>query len=445
MNIKIINRLSLLKEREDFAVVQVNIKKNSLAEGTNLWILFFAILIACLGLNINSSAVVIGAMLISPLIGPIVGIGFGVAINDLKLLKTAFTSYIFATTVGLIASTIYFLISPMHAAHSEILARTTPSIYDVMIASFGGFAGIIAMTSKQKGNVIPGVAIATALMPPLCTAGYGLATAQFNYFLGAFYLYIINSVFIFAATIVITNLMKFPSKKYDDPKLEIKEKRITWIIIFLTLVPSIYLGYNLIQKLRFTEKAEKFITAEAIFKNDYLLKKEINPGRKSMILTYGGREISKEEKDNVRKKLKYYDLDSISLQINNGFYFENDDKNLVQLNQTTEQLSQIGVALNQSAAENQALRSTLDSIQHQYDLGAKLYKELKILYPDLGEAVIQPATILQDTVDARQVVYLVALTLNKDPGKTERDKLESWLKTRIGDERFALQIYIKPQ
>ncbi len=205
MNIKIINRLSLLKEREDFAVVQVNIKKNSLAEGTNLWILFFAILIACLGLNINSSAVVIGAMLISPLIGPIVGIGFGVAINDLKLLKTAFTSYIFATTVGLIASTIYFLISPMHAAHSEILARTTPSIYDVMIASFGGFAGIIAMTSKQKGNVIPGLAIATALMPPLCTAGYGLATAQFNYFLGAFYLYIINSVFIFAATIVITN------------------------------------------------------------------------------------------------------------------------------------------------------------------------------------------------------------------------------------------------
>lgn len=164
-----------------------------------------------------------------------------------------------------------------------------------------------------------------------------------------------------------------------------------------------------------------------------------------MILTYGGREISKEEKDNVRKKLKYYDLDSISLQINNGFYFENDDKNLTQLNQTTEQLSQIGVALNQSAEENQVLKSTLDSIQHQYDLGAKLYKELKILYPDLGEAVIQPATILQDTVDARQVVYLVALTLNKDPGKTERDKLESWLKTRIGDERFALQIYIKPQ
>lgn len=445
MKINIFNRLSLLKEREDFAVVQVNIKKNALAEGTNLWILFFAILIASLGLNINSSAVVIGAMLISPLIGPIVGIGFGVAINDLRLLRTAFTSYIFATTVGLIASTIYFLISPMHAAHSEILARTTPSIYDVLIALFGGFAGIIAMASKQKGNVIPGVAIATALMPPLCTAGYGLATVQFNYFLGAFYLYIINSVFIFAATVVVTNLLKFPARKYEDPKLETKEKRITWTIIFLTLVPSIYLGYNLIQKLRFTEKAEKFIAAEAIFKNDYLLKKEINASKKSIILTYGGREISQPEKDNVRKKLKYYDLDSTSLQINNGFYFENDDKSLQQLTQTTEQLNQIGVALNQSAEETATLKATLDSIQRQYDLGPQLYKELKILYPDLVEAVIQPATILNDSTDTPQIVYLAVLTFKKEPAKAERAMIEAWLKARTNEKRLTLQINIKPK
>src|SRR5690606_38047795 len=144
--------------------------------GTNLWILIFAILIACVGLNVNSTAVIIGAMLISPLMGPILGMGYGLATYDFNLFRKSLINFGFAVASGLVASTLYFMVTPSGEAHSELLARTQPNIYDVIIALAGGLAGIVAISSKQKGNVIPGVAIATALMPPLCTAGYGLAT-----------------------------------------------------------------------------------------------------------------------------------------------------------------------------------------------------------------------------------------------------------------------------
>ncbi len=186
---------SLLSQQETFDNVKENIAANIPFKGTNLWILIFAIFIACLGLNMNSTAVIIGAMLISPLMGPIMGIGFSVGINDPWMLKTAIKNYAFASGVGLVTSTIYFLVSPISDAYSEILARTSPNIYDVLIAFFGGLAGIVATYSKLKGNVIPGVAIATALMPPLCTAGYGLATLQFSYFL-ELYIYISSIRFI---------------------------------------------------------------------------------------------------------------------------------------------------------------------------------------------------------------------------------------------------------
>ena len=162
--------------------------------GTNILILILAIFIASLGLNTNSTAVIIGAMLISPLMGPIIGIGLGVGIQDFELIKRSLRNLVMATGFSVLTSTLYFLISPVSEGHSELLARTSPTIYDVLIGLFGGGAGIIAIGSKSKGNVIPGVAIATALMPPLCTAGYGIATLQLNYFFGAFYLFLINSI-----------------------------------------------------------------------------------------------------------------------------------------------------------------------------------------------------------------------------------------------------------
>ena len=177
--------------------------------GTNLWILMFAILIASLGLNVNSTAVIIGAMLISPLMSPIIGMGLAVGIGDSEMLKQSLKNYGVATLISVLTATLYFFISPLSEARSELLARTSPTLYDVLIAFFGGAAGVLALTTKSKGQVIPGVAIATALMPPLCTAGYGLATAQWAYFFGAFYLFFINTVFIATATFLGVKLLRF--------------------------------------------------------------------------------------------------------------------------------------------------------------------------------------------------------------------------------------------
>ncbi|MDE6460535.1 MAG: TIGR00341 family protein, partial [Paramuribaculum sp.] len=177
--------------------------------GTNILILIIAILIASLGLNTNSTAVIIGAMLISPLMGPIIGLGLGVGVHDYDLIKRCLRNLVMAAGFSVLASTIYFLISPVNEGHSELLARTSPTIYDVLIGFFGGAAGIIGLGSKNKGNVIPGVAIATALMPPLCTAGYGIATWQLNYFFGAFYLFLINSIYIAFATFIGVKLFKY--------------------------------------------------------------------------------------------------------------------------------------------------------------------------------------------------------------------------------------------
>ncbi|MDH4058720.1 MAG: TIGR00341 family protein, partial [Cyclobacteriaceae bacterium] len=362
MNIKFLDIFSLLKEKEDFQVVRSVIEKESVFHGTNLWVLFFAILVASLGLNINSTAVVIGAMLISPLMGPIVGLGVGVAINDLALMRNAFLNYLLAAGIGLTASTFYFLISPIDDAHSEILMRTFPTFYDVLIALFGGFAGIIAISSRHKGNVIPGVAIATALMPPLCTAGYGLATWQLSYFLGAFYLYLINSVFIAVATIVTAYYLKFPKKKYADPKVERRERIIIWVVTILTLIPSLYMGYNIVEQNKFNDRSARFIEAEATFSNNYLLKSVIDAKEKRITLIFGGLEINKDEIAVLKGKLKYYELENATLEIKQGFYYFENNKN-------DEKINQLGLALRKQEIERESLKGSLDSIQNLQVIG----------------------------------------------------------------------------
>ena len=311
----ILNQFRLNSEKEDFEKVIENVESGVEFKGTNLWILVFAIFIASLGLNVNSTAVVIGAMLVSPLMGPIMGLGMGMAINDLSLLRKALYNYVFALVVGLITSTIFFSLSPVREASSEILARTSPNIYDVLIALFGGFAGILAVSSRKKANVIPGVAIATALMPPLCTAGYGIANWNFTYFSGAMYLFVINTVFIALATLVTARFLQFPHKHLLDEKAEVMAKRIVWGVVILTLLPSIYFGYDIVQQNRFRQNANQFIDREAIFPNDYLLKKTIDAKAKTIKLTYGGALISETEIDALKAKLPQYNLEGIVLDV----------------------------------------------------------------------------------------------------------------------------------
>ena len=249
-----------VKEEEQSVIDQV--KSAIVFRGTNLWILMFAILIASLGLNVNSTAVIIGAMLISPLMGPIIGMGLSVGINDLDLLKQSAKNYLVATLISVVTATLYFLISPLSEAQSELLARTSPTLYDVLIAFFGGAAGVLALTTKSKGQVIPGVAIATALMPPLCTAGYGLATAQWAYFFGAFYLFFINTVFIATSTFLGVKLMRFHSVHSLDADAMRRSRKVVYTLVLLTMIPAAFLTVNIVRENVLENSKNQFVNAE---------------------------------------------------------------------------------------------------------------------------------------------------------------------------------------
>lgn len=215
--------------------------------GTNMCVLILAILIASIGLNMNSTAVIIGAMLISPLMGSIMAVAYGIASGDLKIVRRYFLGFLLQIFICLVTSTIYFSITPISNSTSELLARTTPTIWDVLIAVFGGLAGIIGMTRKEKSNVIPGVAIATALMPPLCTAGYGIAMRQWHYFGGAFYLFTLNSYFICLSSIVVLLILKVPRHSILERKAKKRVARNVVISTTLLLIPSILFAANMVK------------------------------------------------------------------------------------------------------------------------------------------------------------------------------------------------------
>lgn len=421
----IIDKFRLKTEKEDYNALETSINNGVVFRGTNLWILIFAIFVASLGLNVNSPAVIIGAMLISPLMGPIIGLGFGMAINDLPLLRKAWLNYIVAAVVGLITSTIYFLLSPINDAHSELLARTSPNIYDVLIALFGGLAGVLATSSKQKGNVIQGVAIATALMPPLCTAGYGLATFQFKFFFGAFYLFIINTVFIALAAFVTIRLLKFPVKHQLNPKDEIKARRIVGVIVIITLLPSIYFGYDIVQKNEYSKNASRFIETEAIFPNDYLLKKVVDAGQKTIILTYGGEKITEDKISELKSKLKDYHLDDTDLQIRQGFSY------LVEDNEKNEQLNQLSMVLESKDKELRLIKSSNDSIKADTVYRVQLTKEMKALYPNTRSVSIAPIYDLEQMENKKyQLVYI---EFSKKPDNKIKQQMNNWLTAKLGE------------
>lgn len=253
------DRFDLNFDQADPAAIDESLRSGVVFRGTNLWVLIFATFIASIGLNVNSTAVIIGAMLISPLMGPIMGLGYGSAIGDFPLARRATLNLGIAAGISLLASALYFALTPLQGQASELLARTTPTLWDVLIALFGGLAGIVGVTRKEKGNVIPGVAIATALMPPLCTAGYGLANLNLSYFLGASYLFSINSVFIAAATFVMVRFMRLPTVTFIDAVTERRARSALGAIVFVTAAPSLWLAVNLVRNEVYSSRAEAFL------------------------------------------------------------------------------------------------------------------------------------------------------------------------------------------
>lgn len=268
------DRFSIIDMADPKSTIE-GIKKDVDFRGFALWILIFSVFIAAIGLNVNSTAVVIGAMLISPLMGPIMGIGLSLGINDFSLLSKSLKNLGVAAGIALLTSALYFLVSPISAPSNELFARTNPTLLDVLVAFFGGLAGILAGSRKEKSNVIPGVAIATALMPPLCTAGFGLAHGDWHYFFGALYLFLINSVLIATATTIVVRYLRFPMVEILDPIRSKKTQRWFSIAIVVIIIPSIWIFYRTVTNSLSQARVEEYVSETIVFPGAEIVKEEI--------------------------------------------------------------------------------------------------------------------------------------------------------------------------
>ena len=312
-----------IHEDTDAEATMASIHKSVEFRGINVWLLGFAVIIASVGLNVNSTAVIIGAMLISPLMGPINGVGLAVGTYDMELLRRSIRNLFFMVGISIVASTLYFLLSPLGDAQSELLARTRPTIYDVLIATFGGLAGIVAASRKDLPfTVVSGVAIATALMPPLCTAGYGIATWQLSYAFGAFYLFFINSFFIALATFVMVRYLRFPQHKFVDARREKIVKRAVFVLAIMVLIPSLFTAVNVVRESVFNSQVNKFVTdlreGKHLSANQQLVnvEKSFDRSNPTVTLSIVGGEITPVLADSLRSVMRHdYGLNTTELKI----------------------------------------------------------------------------------------------------------------------------------
>lgn len=416
---------------ESFDFIHAEIEKGIEFKGTNLWILMCAILVASVGLNMNSTAVIIGAMLISPLMGPINGMGYGIATYDMPLFRRAIKNFTFAVGVSLITSALYFFITPVSTAHSELLARTSPTIYDVLIAFFGGLAGILAISSKLKGNVIPGVAIATALMPPICTAGYGLATLQFNFVFGALYLFTINTVFIAVAALLVCQVLKFPIRSVVDPQKRKGVNRIISAVLLVTIVPSIIFGYNLVQQENFNEAANRYIQNISVLKSAYLLESNVDVNQRSINLVYSGYGLSDEDMMKVKETALVFQLDTTKIGVISGADAEILKQSTSRYRTEAQELEN---KLNATTVGLQTVKSQLDSVLNIPTKGEYLLREIRELYPQITACSYSETIVYEDTIRS-ELLPMVVFKSSRAINRADRNKISSWIETRLKNEK----------
>lgn len=421
------NLFSLLQGEEDKAVVLQNVKANVGFKGPTLWILACAILIASVGLNVNSTAVVIGAMLISPLMGPIVGAGFALGMSDFKLLRRSLINLLIVTVVSLLTASLYFYLTPFKEAQSELLARTSPNIYDVMIAFFGGLVGVIALTRVDKGNPIPGVAIATALMPPLCTAGYGLATGNWKFMGGALFLYLINCTFICLGTVIIVRFLRYPEVEFLDEEKKRRVRFITTSLTLLLIVPSIYFAYKFIQEQKFQKQVSVFLKESFEQKGNTLIFQRTNAKSRprTIELAFLLRRFTRHEIDSLNTQLPAYGLADTRLIIRQDSSF---------LSSATMRQESENEALTQN---NQAVISLQQELQKYTFEKADLFPEIKALFPEIRSFNLAKYQIAL-TADSTLALPVALYQADTDLTRPERQRLYDFLKVRLPADTLEL-------
>ena len=431
------SRFDLSADKASEEEVVDNIRKGVEFKGTNLWVLIFATFVASLGLNVNSTAVIIGAMLISPLMGPILGMGLSVGINDFELLKRSLRNFGFMVLASIFTSTLYFFISPLSGAQSELLARTTPTTYDVLIAFFGGLAGIVAQSRKDRtSTVIPGVAIATALMPPLCTAGFGLATLQFKYFIGAFYLFFINTVFIAIATFIVVRFLHYSKKEFVDKNREMRVRRSILLIVLVTIIPSVVIGYRIVKRSLFENDVKRYVNTVFQFPKTKVIEHtgiyRPDNGESYVEIYLIGEPISDEMIENARLQMPQYNLRDVRLVVRQSG--ETDNLNFSTLQTGYQEL------LSEKNIRIRELETKLSAFATDTLAVRDITVEMRTLVPDLHDVTLSKAVRYNTDKTPADTLVLCVMHLNK--GKKlaagERERIEQWLRVRTKTDSLKL-------
>lgn len=424
-----VRRRLQLKNHIDASAAVKSIKSGQTFRGPNVYILVFAIVIASVGLNVNSIPVIIGAMLISPLMGPIVGVGLSLGINDFRLLKSSLKNLFAMVMISIVASTMYFALSPLKLENpTELLARTNPTIYDVLIALFGGLAGILETCRKEKGTVMSGVAIATALMPPLCTIGYGIASLNPYYALGALYLFFINGVFISLAAFAGVKYLGFKSLTEVDPVKERKNRRRIGFAIMILIIPSIFSAINVVKQNNFERNVNTFLKVADNTGNNFIYDFKINHNEKpsNVVLYIANRDMDSSTKETLYLLAAEQGIKRSQIQFNTD---------MANNSLKTDKLAADIIARSESQLANKdsiidELTAKISNIEDHLLPYKQLDKEIKAQYPNLKTvSLTQGATIMNDSLK-NIVIVQTTPTLTS----SQKEQLSRWLNVRLNVE-----------
>ena len=414
----------------DIQAASENIRKNIPFRGPNVYILFVAIIIASVGLNVNSIPVIIGAMLISPLMGPITGLGLGLGTNDRELVLFSIKNLLVMVGISLLAATLYFILTPLEIDNpTELLARTRPTIYDVFIALFGGLAGVLETARKEKGTVISGVAIATALMPPLCTVGYGIANLSWQYTIGALFLFSINCIFIAMAAYLMAKFLKFPMKTVEQHRT--RYFILSYALVILLAATSIFTGYHVIRENDFTKLANRFVKKNQNIGKTYIYDSQVNIDSKPYMLELrlAGETLNEDTKEMLLRDAENYGIMRSQIVIHEDATVQVD-----RFNETEIVKNLMATNANNIQGRDDSIKVLNAQIAHykQQELPAKqLAEELQVQLPSITRLTLAKGTALEQNMVMSEEQVVVVAHCSEMPSEEERARVYEWLKIRL--------------
>ena len=407
-----------------------DIRSNIPFRGPNVYILFVAIIIASVGLNVNSIPVIIGAMLISPLMGPITGLGLGLGTNDRELVLFSIKNLLVMVGISLLAATLYFMLTPLEIDNpTELLARTRPTIYDVFIALFGGLAGVLETARKEKGTVLSGVAIATALMPPLCTVGYGIAHLSWQYTIGALFLFSINCIFIAMAAYIMAKFLKFPVKTVEQHRT--RYFILSYGLVLLLAATSIFTAYQVIRENEFTKQANRFVKKNQTIGKTYIYDSQVNIDVKpyALELRLAGEALNDEIREMLLRDAENYGIMRSQIVMHEDATVEIDRfneteivKNLIATNASNIQVRDDSI---------KALNARIAYYQQQQLPAEQLAEELQVQLPTISRLTLAKGTMLEQNVVMSDEQVVVVAHCSEMPSEEEQTRVYEWLKVRL--------------